>query len=1396
MSEYKNMPELHFHPKSQFDSSQDVGEVIARLKELGMPGVALTDHGVMTAIPTWRKSLEAEGLKCIPGCELYVDKKLGEQHLRQHLIALACDDIGYHGLGKIDTVCWENVDSRGFPVIEESYLFDMMKKYQKHIIWSSACIQGVLATILLKNSKIDKRIAALDEKLEKYSGLYNSLVSYNSEKETAEKELEKLIKQKEAIELVAKQKFGTREKKVKKLEKENAENAEQARIALEIDKKKAEDAKPELDALKEQIKEAKSVLSQKTRLVTQTVNKLTAPDGSNRYESIKNEIETLEAGREDESSLFVEAEKKAEEYAKAAGKGFFYIELQYHGIPDEKKVYPVLYRLAKDINLPVVITNDVHITNNTKRDRLRRCLLRSKRFGEKFEEENAGDSELYLKDDNERIEMLSQILPDEAVKEGMKNIEEIFDRCNVTYSHENHYPVYDKTQNADALLIREIQEGAKKRFPEGLTEAQKKQFNHEYKVMSSMNYSDYHLVVKGYSTYAYLLGYLKPEEIQDAPLTIEELREYIKEKGYKNPGYMVGAGRGSAVGSEVCYSIGITHLDPMKYGLYFERFLNPERVSMPDIDMDFGNTIREKVIQYVINRYGKDCVAAIMTMNALAPKGAINDAAKFYGLRKDGIARTALGRQLSKDVPADVGTAFKTMVDEFGKVTDDENGIPLIDYLKKKYSDNEEAVDVLDWASTIEGAFTTYGAHAAGIVITDGTPISDLVPLMVDKKKGMMKTQMEKNEVEENGLLKFDFLGLITCDIITETLKEIEKNYGKIIDPLKIDVEDKKVYANIYSKARTDAVFQFESRGMKQMLKRFKPSSFEDLIILVSMFRPGPLQYLDDVIAVKNGEKEMTFLCPQLEPILGSTYGAIVYQEQVMQIFQQLAGYTLGGADNVRRYMSKKKADKLAHERQAFIYGDEERKIDGCVKRGISEEIANTLFDQMMNFARYAFNKAHAAAYAYNSYITAWLKEYYPVEFFMGALNWAPDSEHIAGLMNECRQCGVKVLAPDVNVSQKRFSTSDGKILFGLSGVKGVKDHADDIIRERKNSLFVSLTDFMMRVNPPKQVYLNLIGAGALDSFGKSRAEMKHKASSLAEILKKYRDKMSFIESAEMVLPVVERFTSNDELVNYQKEKGVKPVIKKTVKAEALEKRIDNAKEALNAINKGIEAINAANLHINEDVLARMQEEKILLGVYVTASPMDYYPSPEDVGTVNIADLVSGEGTAYGIITNLNIRKRRSDGADMAFFDLEDSTGKISVKCFAGTYYQYGKYVKDGGVVTVRGKIDTSDDMETEGTDNESQDDETASIVASSINVIHSTPTRYIMVVPNIDTFNRWEDGFRKRYEEADGHPFCLFDAAARQYIGRNYRVSGDLEKRDDVYVMQPQNGIKKPERA
>lgn len=473
--------------------------------------------------------------------------------------------------------------------------------------------------------------------------------------------------------------------------------------------------------------------------------------------------------------------------------------------------------------------------------------------------------------------------------------------------------------------------------------------------------------------------------------------------------------------------------------------------------------------------------------------------------------------------------------------------------------------------------------------------------------------------------------------------------------------------------------------------------------------------------------------------------------------------------------MSKKKADKLAHERETFIHGDAERNIVGCEANGIDPEAANELFDQMMDFAKYAFNKSHAAAYAFNAYLTAWLKCYYPTEFFCAALNWAADTEAISGLMYEASTCGIQVIAPNVNLSEKDFTTSDGKILFSLSSIAGVKDNADVIIKEREKRPFVDFKDFYIRVRPKANVLDHLISAGALDCFGTNRKASKVMVESMTGIVKKIREKEDFVRTSEFLLPQIESFTSDDTLLKAQADAGYKPVIKKCTTAQALEKRIETAHNTLAILRGELEAIQYDDT-IAEDKNVKMAEEKSYLGMYVTNHPMDYYPTAEEIGVNVISDAEAGETVVYGVISNLQIKNRKSDGAEMAFFQLEDRSGSIDIACFTKSYQRFKEFIAEGKVVKIHGKCDVETKIIGNEDDEERKEYVTKKVFVETIENVSETLSTYILTVPAYAVFHiENEETLRKEYEEKGAHPFVIYDSVMGEMLEMNYKVSDAL---------------------
>lgn len=1346
---------VHTHVLSCFDAQIEADKLCDKIIELGGKGIVVTDHGVLSSIESYRRVFETRGLKFIPGVELYVEGYLGK---RYHLVLIAKNDNGYKGICKIVTESNKNLVN-DYPIIKKEDIARIMKEYKGDVFALSACMQGVICSIFLLNGVVEKKIEVLRKKQEKhYSPESEEIKASAYALNGCKVSLDEAIAERDELKADSEQKFAKREKAIEKLKKEGVDVTDKEE-ELNKDKARQKEAQEKLPEAKKAV-----ALARKSYSNAQSVYKEILASVE-KYKEYENQILEFKKELKSDDELYEMAICEAKEYMDIFGKNRFLIELQYHGIPEEEICFTKALKLAKELNIKTIASNDVHMLTNSDDDIVRRALLKSLRFSQEYIELTDAEKELYLKDNYEMLDSLCKIIPKEDAISAINNIDVLFDSCNVEFKTDKHYPKYSKTGDADKLLDEAVKEGIKNLFPNGLSKEYKERLNYELGIIKSMGYSDYHLIVKDFLEYGRLLGYIPKEELDNAPLDIDKLKSLIKEKGYNNPGFTIGPGRGSAAGSLVCYLLGITALDPIKYGLLFERFLNPERISMPDIDSDIAYTIRPKVIEYVKHKYGEMAVCGILTMNALAPKGAIETASTFYGLKTYGKSLTTVRSELSKEIPSEIGTSFSTKVDpSSGQISDNDNAITLYDYLTQKHKDNKDKTEVLKWAKIMEGAFTEYGTHAAGICISDNNDVSEYIPLKFNTNLNMFTTQCNMVELEENGLLKFDFLGLKTLDIITDTVRAIEKRTGEIINPLTISTEDEAVYDSIIKKGLTNAVFQFESSGMKQMLKRFKPETFEDLIILVSMFRPGPLQYLDSVIDVKNGKKEISYLCDELKPILSKTYGAIVYQEQVMEICQKLAGFTLGHADQVRRFMSKKKADKLAAEKDAFI--------EGCSKNNISKEVAETLFTQMMDFASYAFNKSHAAVYAYIAYITAYLKLYYPAEFYASALNWV-DKKKYARIISEARTLNVEVLPPCINTSQEEFSVCDSKsILFGLSNIMGVKSCAKEIINERNaHGMYANIKDFFARVKVSSLVMEHLIFTGTLDVFCENRTSVFEFYNNTKAIISSLRDNDVIKKCINLVLPHVETLAP-EKLIEMQKEAGLKVCITENTTVSKLENKLNTVNKNISNLTDELNAIRLSSQ--SEDKITRIEEEKKYLGIYVSMHPMDLYPSNEKMGIGLIEDVYEETEAIYGIITNVK-EIQTKNGSLMAVITVEDKTDSIEVVCFPKPYSQYKDMINIGSAYVIYGTVDIDD--------YKSSEEETVyNVILNAMESVIINKPAIMVPVSSYATFHiDFLDIFKEDYESPNGYPLLIYDKSLGEIREMPFTVSEDVKSIKDA---------------
>ena len=737
--------------------------------------------------------------------------------------------------------------------------------------------------------------------------------------------------------------------------------------------------------------------------------------------------------------MYEDAKKAALRYQDIFGKGNFFLELQDHGIPEQQNVNQQLLKMHRETGIELVATNDVHYTlaEDAQPHDVLLCLQTGKKLTDEDRMRYEG-GQYYVKSPEE-MERLFPYAP-----EALENTHKIAQRCHVEIEFGvTKLPKFDVPEGYTSweYLNELCFRGLEERY-QPVTEELKERLNYELSTIRNMGYVDYFLIVWDFIKYA------------------------------RDHDIMVGPGRGSAAGSLVAYTLGITQLDPIRYDLLFERFLNPERVSMPDIDVDFCFERRQEVIDYVRRKYGDDCVVQIVTFGTLAARGVIRD----------------VGRVM--DLPyAQVDTIAKMIPQELNITID--KALQMNPELKKVYEDQKEIHDLIDTAKRLEGLPRHTSMHAAGVVISQ-KDVSEYVPLS-RASDGSIVTQFTMTTLEELGLLKMDFLGLRTLTVIQNAVHLIEQDAGVKLDMQHIDYNDKKVLDSLGT-GRSDGVFQLESAGMKNFMKELKPQSLEDVIAGISLYRPGPMDFIPQYIRGKNRPDTIKYDCPQLESILKPTYGCIVYQEQVMQIVRNLAGYTLGRSDLVRRAMSKKKAAVMEKERQNFVYGNEAEGVPGCIANGISEQTANKIYDDMIDFAKDAFNKSHAAAYAVVSYQTAFLKYYYPVEFMAALMTSVIEMPtKVAEYIQVCRQMNIKILPPDVNRGAYGFSVDNGAIRYGLSAIKSVgRPVINALVEEREaNGEYRSLKDFIERLTGTvnKRAIENFIKAGALDCLEGNRRQ-------------------------------------------------------------------------------------------------------------------------------------------------------------------------------------------------------------------------------------------------------------------------------------------------------------------
>jgi len=1000
-----------------------------------------------------------------------------------------------------------------------------------------------------------------------------------------------------------------------------------------------------------------------------------------------------EVARDIQKGLVEEAKKAALKYQDCFGKGNFYLELQDHGIPAQRMVNTTLLSMSKELDIPLVATNDVHYTypEDEKPHDILLCIQTAKKLADEDRMRYEG-GQYYVKSEEE----MKGLFP--YAWEAVENSQVIADRCNVEIEFGvTKLPHFEVPEGftSETYLHKLCEDGMKERYPSDDGKLHER-LEYELSVIRQMGYVDYFLIVWDFINYA------------------------------RSNGIAVGPGRGSAAGSIVSYCLKITNIDPIRYNLLFERFLNPERVSMPDIDIDFCFERRQEVIDYVSRKYGSEKVVQIVTFGTMAAKGVIRD----------------VGRVM--DLPYSYVDGIAKMVPNELNVTID-RALQVNPELRKLYETDEQVKVLIDMSKRLEGLPRHTSMHAAGVVICPESA-DEYVPLSKGAD-GCVTTQFTMTTLEELGLLKMDFLGLRTLTVIQSAARLVKKDKGIDLDMDRIDFNDKAVLDSIGT-GKTDGVFQLESGGMKNFMKELKPQNLEDIIAGISLYRPGPMDFIPKYIRGKNNAESVTYLCPQLEPILEPTYGCIVYQEQVMQIVRDLGGYTMGRSDLVRRAMSKKKQAVMEKERANFIYGNEEEGVPGCVKNGIPAEVAATIYEEMMDFAKYAFNKSHAACYAVVAYQTAYLKYYYPVEFMAALMTSVIDNPRkVSEYILTCRNMGIAILPPDINEGEMGFSVSGGSIRYALTAIKGIgRPVIEEITKERElRGPFLSLQDFVdrtMDTEVNKRTVENFIKSGSFDSLGGTRKQFM---SVFAQMMDAGLQNKKNNLTGQMSL---------FDLVS-EEEKS------------AYEIRLPDVGEYSKEILLGF--------------------EKEVLGIYVSGHPLEEYEQTwkkhitrttadfaldEETGQMNVKD--QERAVIGGMISEKKIKYTKNDKV-MAFLTLEDLVGSVEVVVFPKVYEQESTKLVEEGKVFIRGRVSLEEDRD-------------GKLICESVEAFDEVRKTLWLRFPTKQAYETAEDGLLQLLSSSDGNDQVVIyveNPKAKKTLPPNRNVKADkalLERLSALY--------------
>ncbi len=1284
-----NYAVIHSHSEHSIkDSAMSVSKYVKTASEMGYEALALTDLGSMTGIIEFIKECKENKVKAIPGIEATFNDKLSS------LILLAKNYKGFIEINNAFKKANENIyiepDSLiRYPLFSMDILNDCLDSENVAVI--IPCNHGIISDYLLRNNVIDKKIEALKELQKKYPSPNDKSYILNTEKlKKIEEQINVLSERKKKISAIKEKDFVKKLCALEAIKDIEPETYHKKKKSLDIELLNAKKEKSELPLIEEKLKNLKE---QKKILKL----KLTSVKKKHKdFNKIQKEIDELSEEYLSNNEVSEQIDSVITQL-KDKFSNSLYFELCNHNNADEKIIINEYIRLSKIHNIRMLISNDVKYALES--DYISYQLNISLKNKEWISDETLIKNR-HIRSYDEIAYSLKGRISDVDLLVAFRNTNELVSSISFEYpdcylDKNKHYPKYiseDGYKNAEQTLRERVKKGILNRgfTQDTFTKNYIDRMRMELETIIEMGFADYLLIVQDYILYG---------------KTLQK--------------YGVGPGRGSAAGSLVCYLLEITNIDPIKYNLKFERFLNPYRVTMPDIDTDFSSEIRYKVADYVADKYGRDTVAFIRTKSTQQGRNSIRNMARVLGYR-DNNDYSKSADKIAKDIPFN----FKGSLNDYKETL-------FSNYTKKIEK------EIITKAIENEGSMTAIGTHAAGVIIGDGRPLTEYVPVFYNPKMEEWSVSCDKEEAEEIGLLKMDFLGLNNLDVICETVERVKKYRNIDLDMDNIPFESE-VFENIFSTGSTVSIFQFESKGMRDMLKTFKPTCFEDIILLVSAYRPGPMEFIPDIIKSKNGELKPEYCVLELEEILSPTYGYPIYQEQLMDIFSKCAGFSQGEADIIRRYMSKKKVDKFKKYKNQFI--------NGLIEHGAVNEKAEELWDSLVSFSEYAFNKSHATAYAFVSYQTAYLKYHYP-EYYMCAVLNNINPKKLSSTLYECREMGIKIYLPDINKAYENFENTGDGIIFGFSRIKNVKNKILPLIEEKKeNGAFISFKDFVRRTRISNKLVFPLIEAGCFDGY-RSGMRTSYKIA--------YSDIMAILDN-------ISKSESNIAKLEEKINNAKKPKKSMIDDLEAEKNRLADFEKEYSLYSPSVDITD------NEDCLERERE---LLGAYVSGHPLDAYKNHYKTGKVTmIADILSVKDndndsddedeqnsynisntnvTCLGIIKDVFITHRKTDNKEMAFFNLEDYTGTIGINCFTKKYEQFSKYIKEGNVVEINGII---------------FDDEAVKITVNSISKIRPIKNPLYVSIPQKSDLDSLID-IMNGYVNEEGHPVLL-----------HYQDSGNLE--------------------